>query len=432
MNYNKEIFVSDYFEIHNFYKKRLGDNIIILMQVGSFHECYGTDKEGSNLNIVADKLDFIVTKKNKSKELSRSNPYMIGAPCYGVEDIVEKLINNNYIVIRIDQTTLPPKPKREIIGIYTPSTYIEKNSNQNHYLISIVFDIISKNNNKLLCCGITSYDMSTGKGNIYEIASKPDDNIYVMDELVHYLETFPPKEVILDYTENYNKYMEEHNNIYNFTTNEILSYIGLNDINKYSSRDYKMIKKASYQQTLLGEIFNHNSKINIIEDLELQYFHLARLSLSIMMEFIKNNNNNLLMKLEKPNFYSKKDILFLGNKSLEQLDVFNRNNCLFNIINNTKTPIGKRLLKDTICNPTSNINTLNNRYNTIEEVINSNLIEELKDSFNNINDITKLIRRIVLNKIHPYEFYNLYISIKKSLYIFEYLNNQKLTNKFNI
>ena len=432
MNYNKEIFVSDYFEIHNFYKKRLGDNIIILMQVGSFHECYGTDKEGSNLNIVADKLDFIVTKKNKSKELSRSNPYMIGAPCYGVEDIVEQLINNNYIVIRIDQTTLPPKPKREIIGIYTPSTYIEKNSNQNHYLISIVFDIISKNNNKLLCCGITSYDMSTGKGNIYEIASKPDDNIYVMDELVHYLETFPPKEVILDYTENYNKYMEEHNNIYNFTTNEILSYIGLNDINKYSSRDYKMIKKASYQQTLLGEIFNHNSKINIIEDLELQYFHLARLSLSIMMEFIKNNNNNLLMKLEKPNFYSKKDILFLGNKSLEQLDVFNRNNCLFNIINNTKTPIGKRLLKDTICNPTSNINTLNNRYNTIEEVINSNLIEELKDSFNNINDITKLIRRIVLNKIHPYEFYNLYISIKKSLYIFEYLNNQKLTNKFNI
>tara|TARA_Y100000590_G_scaffold171157_1_gene195786 strand:- start:8100 stop:11171 length:3072 start_codon:yes stop_codon:yes gene_type:complete len=432
MNYNKEIFVSDYFDIHNFYKKSLGDNVIILMQVGSFHECYGTDTEGPDVNVVADKLDFIVTKKNKAKELSRSYPYMIGAPSYGAEDIIEKLINNNYIVVRIDQTSESPKPKREIVGIYTPSTYVEKNSSQSNYLISIVFDIISKNNNKLLCCGLSSYDMSTGKGNIYEIANKPDDNIYVMDEMVHYLETFPPKEVILDYTENYNKYMEENGHIYNFTTNEILSYIGLDDINKYSSRDYKMIKKASYQQTLLGEIFNHNSKINIIEDLELQYFHLARLSLSIMMEFIKNNNNNLLMKLEKPNFYSKKDTLFLGNKSLEQLDVFNRNNCLFNIINNTKTPLGKRLLKDTISNPTSNIDTLNNRYDTIEEVINSNLIDELKDSFNNISDITKLIRRIVLNKIHPYEFYNLYNSVKKSLYIFEYLNNRKLTNQFNI
>ena len=126
MNYNKEIFVSDYFDIHNFYKKSLGDNVIILMQVGSFHECYGTDDEGQNLNVVADKLDFIVTKKNKSKELSRSNPYMIGAPSYGAEDITEKLINNNYIVVRIDQTSEPPKPKREIIGIYTPSTYVEK------------------------------------------------------------------------------------------------------------------------------------------------------------------------------------------------------------------------------------------------------------------------------------------------------------------
>lgn len=437
MNYNKEIFVKDYFDIHNFYKKTLGDNVIILMQVGSFHECYGTDNEGPNLNVVADKLDFIVTKKNKNKELSRANPYMIGAPIYGIDDIVEKLINNNYIVIRIDQTSEPPKPKREIIGIYTPSTYVEKNTNKNNYLVSIVFDIISKNNNKLLCCGITSYDMSTGKGNIYEIANKPDDNIYVLDELVHYLETFPPKEVIIEYTENYNKYMEEYNSIYNFTTSEILSYIGLTDINKYTCRDFKFIKKASYQQSLLNEIFNHNSKINIIEDLELQYFHLTRLSLSIMMEFIKNNNNNLLMKLEKPNFYSKKDTLFLGNKSLEQLDVFNRNNCLFNIINNTKTPLGKRLLKDYISNPTSNINTLNDRYNTIEEIINLNLDEKLKDGFDNINDITKLVRRIVLNKIHPYEFYNLLTSIKKSLYIFEYLNNIKLTsnyftNSFNI
>ena len=93
--------------------------------------------------------------------------------------------------------------------------------------MSIVFDIISKNNNKLLCCGITSYDMSTGKGNIYEIANKPDDNIYVLDELVHYLETFPPKEVIIEYTENYNKYMEEYNSIYNFTTSDFYLILDL-------------------------------------------------------------------------------------------------------------------------------------------------------------------------------------------------------------
>ena len=69
MNYNKEIFVSDYFDIHNFYKKTLGDNVIILMQVGSFHECYGTDTEGPNLNIVADKLDITDIIFNKLNNL---------------------------------------------------------------------------------------------------------------------------------------------------------------------------------------------------------------------------------------------------------------------------------------------------------------------------------------------------------------------------
>ena len=431
-NYDKEILVSNYIEIHNFYKKKLGDSVLILMQVGSFHECYCTDNEGPDLNVVADKLDFIVTKKNKSKDISKTNLYMIGSPSYGVEDIVEKLINFNYIVVRIDQTSGPPKPKREIVGIFTPATYVEKNSNQNNYLVSFIFDIVSKNNHPLLCCGITSYDMSTGKGNIYEIANKEDDNIYILDEIIHYLETFPAKEVIIDYSDSFIKYMNENNTIYNFTLNDLLNYIGINDINKYSTRNLKIVKKVSYQQQLLNDIFNHNSKINIIEDLELQYYHLARLSLVTMMDFIKNNNIHLLQKLEKPNFYTKKDKLFLGNKALGQLDIFNKNNCLFNIINNTKTPLGKRLLKENISNPTSNIGVLNERYNMIEKIINSNLIEDLKDAFSNIQDLNKLIRRIILSKIHPYEFYNLYNSIKKSIFIFEYLKNYEINNVFNI
>ncbi len=39
-SYNKEIFVKDYFNIHNHYFKIYGKSTLILMQVGSFHECY--------------------------------------------------------------------------------------------------------------------------------------------------------------------------------------------------------------------------------------------------------------------------------------------------------------------------------------------------------------------------------------------------------
>ena len=50
MEYTKEILVSDYFDIHEFYSKIYGDGrTIIVMQVGSFHECYCTDIKGLNL-----------------------------------------------------------------------------------------------------------------------------------------------------------------------------------------------------------------------------------------------------------------------------------------------------------------------------------------------------------------------------------------------
>ena len=67
MEYPKEIFVKDYFEIHNYYTNIYGkDRTIVLMQVGSFHECYQTNDQGFNLNKISDILNMIVSKKNKS------------------------------------------------------------------------------------------------------------------------------------------------------------------------------------------------------------------------------------------------------------------------------------------------------------------------------------------------------------------------------
>ena len=133
-NYNKEIFVKDYFDIHDFYSNIYGHNkTIILMQVGSFHEAYtiksdqfDTKAKGLDLMSLAQKLDVICTKKNGNKELSNSNPRMMGFPIHVTHNFIEKLINLNFTVILIDQTSEPPNPKREITGIYSPATYLEK------------------------------------------------------------------------------------------------------------------------------------------------------------------------------------------------------------------------------------------------------------------------------------------------------------------
>lgn len=112
MDYPKEIKVKDYFKIHNYFSEIYGyDRTIILMQVGSFHQSYSTNDQGLNLEALAQELDVICTAKNSKKEISTSNPRMLGFPIHVIDNFVEKLVDLNYTVVVIDQVSEPPNPK---------------------------------------------------------------------------------------------------------------------------------------------------------------------------------------------------------------------------------------------------------------------------------------------------------------------------------
>ena len=70
-----------YLHEYNKYKKQYGDKTLVLMQVGSFYELYATDTDGPKLKDIADLLNTVCTKKDKNvKEVSVSNPYLVGFP----------------------------------------------------------------------------------------------------------------------------------------------------------------------------------------------------------------------------------------------------------------------------------------------------------------------------------------------------------------
>jgi DNA mismatch repair ATPase MutS len=103
MDYPKEIFVKDYFEIHEYYTNIYGKNrTIILMQVGSFHEVYATDENGIDLLMLAQQLDVCCTKKNGSIPLSKKNPRMLGFPTSVTGNYIDKLIDLNYTIVLIN------------------------------------------------------------------------------------------------------------------------------------------------------------------------------------------------------------------------------------------------------------------------------------------------------------------------------------------
>ena len=148
--------INEYLDYQKKYAKQYGkETTIVLMQVGSFHEAYSTDKEGYDLHKMSDLLNIVVTKKNKNiEQVSTKNPYMLGFPSVALEKFMNILIENNFTVVIIDQVTAPPKPKREVTGIYSPGTYINNLStdSDSNYILSIYIseEKAFQNNKKIL------------------------------------------------------------------------------------------------------------------------------------------------------------------------------------------------------------------------------------------------------------------------------------------
>jgi len=422
--YSKIILVKDYFDIHsyyhNIYSKISNSKILILMQVGSFHECYNTDIEGPNLHTIGEKLDMVVTMKNKNKLLCRENPRMMGFPSYIVDDVIEKILSIGYTIVRIDQTTEPPNPKREIVGIYTSSSHINQNSNTCKNIVCIAIDAIKlKTSSPLLCIGLASYCMMTGEGSIYETASTTFDTMLSLDSAIRFLEKYPPSEVILYYSKNIMNYINLNKHIGRMTLDEITSYIGINDNITIYKLNNEMITNPTYQINIINKIFNE------IEIENLHAYNMARIALVGILEFTSNHMPLLLNKLTKPKYFDQINTLYLGNKALEQLDIMptnDRNTSLYNILCQTKTPMGKRLLKENLCNPLISPILLQNRYNIIEKLLENKIYETINNNMVNIYDLPKLIRKMELLKIYPSEFANFYFSFIQIRNVFNSLD----------
>ena len=235
------------------------------MQVGSFHEAYNTDNEGPDLFYLGEKINMTVTQKNKSKPLSTSNPRMMGFPSYIVDEMIDRIVLLNYTVIRIDQTTEPPNPKREVVGIFSPSTNITaSNSYKTSNLICIIFDALKlKTANPILIIGISSYDMTTGTGTVYETVSTNDDTMIALDNIIRFLEKFPPAETIYHFSKELTNYINTNNTINRMKMEDMLKYIGI-DINTmtiYKLSNPELVINVNYQNNILEEIFKNNQNL---------------------------------------------------------------------------------------------------------------------------------------------------------------------------
>ena len=433
---NKINIHEEYWIYHNKYKGKYGEKTVILMQVGSFHECYSTDTQGPNLFSLSELLNIVCTRKDKSVNIiDEKNPYMLGFPSIALSKFLKILVDNHYTVVVIDQTTPPPNPMREVTGIFSPSTFIENIGVDNRYLMCLYIEINNALNSTTtksnISVGMCAVDSSTGQVHYYEShGSGLIDENEALEEAQRFYHYYRPVELLVYQINNTNstdKITKLVNKIDILPNQIMFTYDKINP--NYS--------KLSYQNTFLKKVYTECGLISPIEFLDMDKYSFATISMISALDYIYQHNENLIKELKKPSYFNEHKFMLLGNNAQYQLNIIDYYNwehldtkfqSLNAVVNNCITPMGKRILKHRLCAPYTNPSTITKYYELTDKILNNNLYENCRNCLSGICDLDKLLRKLSIKFIQPYELYNICTSFDNIVLLIQTLLDSEMKN----
>tara|TARA_B110000858_G_scaffold91225_1_gene105396 strand:- start:2957 stop:6040 length:3084 start_codon:yes stop_codon:yes gene_type:complete len=419
--------IDDYIFYTKEYKKKYGENTIVLIQIGTFFELYSiTDDTENEIYKIADICNITISKKNKSiLEVNNNNPLMAGFPLYTIAKYQNILLQNNYTIVMIEQVTEPPNPERKVTEVLSPGMNLNCNTKKTNYLMSIYYEKI----NNLFVVGISFIDISTGKCNTYEIGSNKDDVDLVNNEVFRLIINYNPCEIVF----------LSNNSLNETDKNEIILNLNLNNIlihklwDKYEYID--IMRDIKYQEKILKKVYKSvKTLLSIIDLLNLEFLNFARISFCYLLQFAYDHNSDILHDISRPEILEINKYLNLEYDTTLQLDIISLNNNdtpLHDILNKCNTSFGSRLFKNRLLNPIICKKELKNRYDKIELFMKDNLFKNISKKLSKILDLERIKRKFILLKFNPHEFSGFDISLENGKKIFEMLGYDNEIIKIN-
>jgi len=422
--------IDEYLDLQEKYEKKYGEKTIVLMEVGSFFEIYGIVKENGEtrgrIHEVAEITNLSVSKKNdKYLPVSEKNPLMAGFPNHSFEKWKEILLKHEYTIIKIEQDGHGKKDlKRDISEIISPGVNLETTQFSNN-IMSIYLEEIKdyKTLKPLLFLGISVADITTGETTVYEIHSQPDDYKLVLDEIFRFLQIFSPSEIVIH---SINNTVEKNN---------LLTFLEINSSNiHYNIYDqHTHLLQNKFKDEILRKVYNSTGLLSPVEYIHMEKMNFALNSFIYLIQFIYEHNESIIEKLNRPRIWETNSYLVLSHDSILQLNILPDRNktvsksisSLWNILDKTTTPMGRRMLRDNLLNPILNSAQLKDRYELVEKLLSdyngTAIYKQIKELLKNISDIERLHRKMGIRMLNPYNFLNLDISYSSVLEIINIL-----------
>jgi DNA mismatch repair protein MutS len=454
--------VKEYFELTNKYKNEYGEKTILLMQVGSFLEVYGTRNNetreitGSQIADFSRICELNMAEKNIC--VGKDNVIMAGFIVSIVDKYLRKLQDAGYTVVVYTQDEQTKNTTRSLSGIFSPGTYFESqedtiNSLTNNitciWIETMESRVKIKNmvKGKFVHVGISNIDIYTGKTSMFQFKESYVNNPTTYDNLERFISIYKPSEVIIIS----NLPDDEVDDIINYSNIQCNLIHKIPILKSYEREKNQMsirannCEKQTYQKEIMERFFE-NATIDF--NIFIQPFYenvFATQSFCFLLDFVFQHNPYLVKKISEPIFENCSDRLILANHSLKQLNIIDdgfhngKYSSVVKMLNMCITPMGKRKFTYLFLNPTTNSDYLESEYKITDHILNNSYDENyflLKNKFSEIKDIAKWNRQIFMKKISPKSFFQMYknlnmikeiyLIIKDDRILMEYLNKNLL------
>jgi|UniRef100_A0A6C0CDN9 DNA mismatch repair protein MutS len=452
--------VKEYLEYTKHYKVIYGTKTLVLMEVGSFYECYAIKKaegvyEGSDILDFTQINDMIIANKNTC--VDEQNIVMAGFGVTQLDKYVRKMLLHGYTIVVYIQDKQASKTTRSLGCIYSPGTYFDNNDyysqgGANESLSNNTMCIwihYSKKNRivkeETITIGLTLIDIITGKLVSYEYTINYSNSPTTYDQLEKYISIYNPCELIIITNKNSQNGQNSENSHF---IDDVISYANINsakihkvylledeDTNTNTNTTITSFEtiaqnceKQLYQETLIDKIYGAGSYRG---KSEFQNYSVANQSLCFLLVFIEKHNPSLIKAIDYPHFENINNQLILANHSLKQLNIISdqryngKLGCVANFLNNTITNAGRRKFAYDLLHPINNIASLNASYDVTQELIDTKFYKIISHYLLNVRDIEKFERKLNMYKLDPKDFGTLYANLSNISILYEKIRTSK-------
>ncbi|RMG24831.1 MAG: DNA mismatch repair protein MutS [Armatimonadetes bacterium] len=335
--------------------------VLLAMRVGDFYEFYGEDAETA-----ARELGITLTGRDDGKH---GRVAMAGVPYHAVEKYVAKLIRAGYKVALCDQVEDPKKAKglvrREVTRVISAGTALEDEileQERSNFLASAVPTERS--------AGLAFLDLSTGEFLVTEVSGED-----ATERTLHEIARLNPSELLLP------EEAEELQELIRKLTNAVVTKIASPNVEAARQRLLEQFKTTSLQPFGLEDLRSGTQAAATI----LSYLDENRVDAQHIDHVVT---------------YTIGDAMRLDMHTVRSLELTqnlvdgSKRMTLFEVLDDTKTPMGRRLLQRWILEPLLDAERILQRHDAVAALKSNSIVrEKVRELLGQTYDIERITAR---------------------------------------